>query len=230
MAQPQRATFGRPSSALAPAFRTALWPALIAMTLAAGCVLRIWILASPLGTLESDEAIPGLMARHALDGEFSVFYWLNLYGGSQEALVTAAVFAVTGSSVLALKATEIALYALAAVLLWLVGRRTVGERAAWVGVALFWVSPAYLVWWTTKSRGFYALGLVCALAVLLLVLRLRERDSRVDAVAIGFVLGFGIWNSPQFLLVALPALVWLAWRRPGSDLEVATARARVPGL
>ena len=123
--------------------RAALWPALIGGALVAGCVLRVWILGLPLATLESDEAITGLMARHALDGEFSVLYWLSLYGGTQEALVTALVFAVFGSSVLALKLTALAFYVAAAVLLWYVGRRTVGERAAWLGVALYWISPAF---------------------------------------------------------------------------------------
>jgi 4-amino-4-deoxy-L-arabinose transferase-like glycosyltransferase len=177
-------------------------------------VLRVWILSSPLGALESDEAITGLMARHALDGEFHVLYWLSFYGGTQEALLSAAVFSVFGSSVLTLKLTALALFVAAAPLLWLLGRRTVGERAAWYAVALYGVYPAWFVWWTTKARAYYGVGLICELLVLLLVLRLRERDSRADALALGFVLGFGVWASYQFLLLGAPALVWLAWRRP----------------
>jgi hypothetical protein len=188
----------------------------VALALAVGTGLRIWILSSPLGSLDADEAITGLIARHALDGEFYVLYWLSYYGGTQEALLTAAVFAVFGSSVLALKLTALSLFIAASALAWAVGRRTVGPGAAWLGTALFWVSPAYFVWWTTKARAYYGLGLICELAVLLLVLRLRERDSRADAVMLGFTLGFGAWASLQFLLVALPALAWLAWRRPAA--------------
>ena len=28
------------------------------------------------------------------------------------------------------------------------------------------------------------------------------------------MLGFGVWTSYQFLLLGLPALLWLVWRRP----------------
>jgi hypothetical protein len=116
--------------------------------------------------------------------------------------------------VLALKLTALAVFVASAVLLWFVGRRTVGERAAWVATALYWITPAFFVWWTTKARAYYATGLVCELLVLLLALRLRERDSRRDVLLLGFVLGFGVWASYQFLLVGVPALAWLVWRRP----------------
>ena len=61
------------------------------------------------------------------------------------------------------------MFGLAAVLVWRVGRRTVGEPAARIGAALFWIWPPFLVWWSTKARGFYGSGLVLGLAALLLV-------------------------------------------------------------
>jgi Dolichyl-phosphate-mannose-protein mannosyltransferase len=189
--------------------------ALVAAAVLAGIALRGWVLGSPLGTLDADEAIVGLMARHVIEGEFSVFYWGALYGGSQDALLTAAVFAVVGSSVLALKLVSVAIFAVAAVLVWRVGRRTVGEPAARIGAALFWLWPPFLVWWSTKERGYFGTGLVIGLAALLLALRLRERDSRVDAAALGFAVGLGLWVTVQSWLLAVPAILWLVWRRPG---------------
>lgn len=191
-----------------------VWTAVAGAGLLVGVALRVWIFASPLSALESDEAVVGLMALRALDGDVSVFYWGALYGGSQEALVTAAAFAVAGSSVLLLKLVSLALYAFAAVLVWLVGRRTVGEPAARLGAALFWVWPPFFVWWSTKARAYFGSGLVLGLLALLLALRLRERDSRRDAALLGLVLGLGVWATLQSMLLALPALAWLAWRRP----------------
>ena len=107
---------------------------LVGAAIVTGIAIRIWVLASPLGTLESDEAIVGLMARRALHGEFNVLYWLSYYGGTQEALLTAVVFAVVGSSVLALKLTAMAVFAVDAVLIWRVGIRTVAELAAGSGL------------------------------------------------------------------------------------------------
>lgn len=190
------------------------WTALALAAAAAGVLFRVWILGSPLGVLDADEAIAGLMARHALHGEFSALYWLNNYGGSQETWLAAAVFAVFGSSTLALKLVSVVLVALSAVLTWLVGRRTVGEPAASLGAALFWVAPAYGVWWSTKERALFGLSVVCALVVLLVALRLRKRDSRADAVVLGFALGFGFWANPEVLAIGVPAAAWLAFRRP----------------
>lgn len=192
---------------------TTPWTLLVLAAVAAGLALRAAVLASPLGALESDEAIVGLMARRALDGDVSVFYWGALYGGTQEALLSAAVFAVTGSSVLVLKLVSLSIYALAGVLTWRVGRRTVGEPAARIGAALFWIWPPFLVWWSTKARGYFGSGLVLGLFALLLVLRLHARPTRRDAALLGFVLGLGIWATLQTFLLALPALAWLVWRR-----------------
>lgn len=182
----------------------------IAAAVGAGLALRGWVLATPLGTLDADEAVWGLMARHALDGELAAFYWGQSYGGTQEVLLTAAVFAVAGSSVLALKLVPIALFGAAALLVWRVGIRTVGEPSARIAAALFWVWPAYGVWKSTRAHGFYGAALVLALLVLLLVLRLRERHSARDAAALGLALGLGWWATPQFALVAAPAVAWLA--------------------
>lgn len=189
--------------------------ALVAGAVVAGIALRVGVLASPLGTLDADEAIVGLMARHALEGEFSIFYWGALYGGSQDALLAAAVFAVFGSSVLALKLVSVALFTAATVLVWRVGRRTVGEPAARIGAALFWIWPPFLVWWSTKERGYFCSALVVGLTALLLALRLRERGSPLESAALGFTLGLGLWVSLQSWLLAVPALAWLLWHRPG---------------
>lgn len=181
----------------------------VGLAIAAGLALRVWILASPLGTLDADEAVWGLMARHALDGELSTFYWGQPYGGTQEVFLTAAVFAVAGSSTLALKLVPAALFAVSALLVWRVGRRTVGEPAARVAAALFWIWPSYGVWKSLRAHGFYSSALVLSLLALLLVLRLREAPSRRDATALGLVLGLGWWATPQFALLAAPAMLWL---------------------
>jgi hypothetical protein len=195
--------------------RALAWPLLIGGAVAAGIALRVWVLHA-LGAIESDEAIVGLMAQDVLHGEFHVFYWLNFYSGTQEVLLTALVFALAGPSVLALKLVPIALFAGAAVVTWRVGIRTVGEPAARVGAALMWVWPPFFVFWSTKARSAYGMGLICATLALWMVLRLRERDSRLDAAVLGFAIGCGIWSTQQSLLMVIPALAWLAWRRLGA--------------
>jgi hypothetical protein len=179
-----------------------------------GLVLRLAVWLSPLGQYESDEAVWGLMARHAFDGDLSAFFWGQAYGGTLEVLWTAPLFWLVGSGYVPLRLVPAVLTAVAAVLVWRVGRRTIGEPAATFAAVIFWVFPFYLVWKSIRAHGFYGSGLVLTLLALLLVLRLAERRSLRDAALLGLVLGVGFWQTAQIVAVALPALAWLTWRRP----------------
>jgi 4-amino-4-deoxy-L-arabinose transferase-like glycosyltransferase len=186
---------------------------LVFLGIAAGVLLRIQVLRSNLGSLDSDEAVLGLMALHVLDGETSVFYWLQPYTGFQEPYLLAPVLAVTGAHALVLKVFTILVYAVSGVLVWLVGRYVVGPDAALLGALLYWTWPPFFVWWSTRAY-LYEEFLFWGLAALLLTLRLRVEPTRRDAALLGAVLGLGWWASPQVMLLAFPAVVWLIARRP----------------
>ncbi len=185
---------------------------MIVLGVVAGLVMRVAVWRSALGQYESDEAVWGLMAMHAFDERLSAFFWGQGYGGVLEVLLTGALFQLTGPSWLVLRLVPMLLTAAAAVLVWRVGRRTIGEPAASIAAVVFWVFPAYLVWKSIRAHGFYASGLVLALLVLLLVLRLAERRSRLDAALLGLVLGVAWWQTTQIVAIAIPALAWLSWR------------------
>jgi hypothetical protein len=179
----------------------------------AGIGLRVMAHVSSLGTLDGDEAVWGLMARHVLDGELSAFFWGQGYGGTQEVLATVPLVALFDTSREVIRAVPLVCTAIAAILVWRIGRRTVGEPAARIAAAFFWVWPPYLVWKSDRAHGFYGSGLVFVGLILLLVMRLSERRARVDAALLGLVLGLGWWQTPQVLPVALPALAWLLWKQ-----------------
>jgi hypothetical protein len=184
------------------------------ITLAAvGLVLRVVILRSEVGALDGDEAAWGTMARHVLDGEFSAFFWGQNYGGTQEVVLTAGVFALTGAGTYALRVVPMLLFLTGAVLTWRVGIRTVGEPYARLGAAAFWAWSPYVLWKSTRAHGFYGAGVVLGLVVTLLALRLAERPGRRDAVLLGLAFGLAWWATPQALVLSGPAVVWLGWRR-----------------
>src|SRR5919197_6095068 len=77
-----------------------LGPAPLALfaILLAGAALRAWILAGPLGEVEADEAVIGLMALHINSGEYPALYWGQPYLGSLEAYLVAVAFSLFGPS------------------------------------------------------------------------------------------------------------------------------------
>lgn len=159
------------------------------------------------GALDADEAVWGLMAQHVLHGEVPTFFWGQAYGGSQETLVAAAPFWVFGPSKIALEIVPMLFWAVACVLLWRVGRRTLGEPQARLAAALFWMWPVYVVWKSTRAHGFYGAALVFGLWSLLAALRLREQPTRTDLASLGLALGLGLWATPQIAILGVPAVV-----------------------
>jgi 4-amino-4-deoxy-L-arabinose transferase-like glycosyltransferase len=188
--------------------------AALAVTLAVGVALRVYVYRSKLGTPDSDEAVVGLMARRILDGDFTAFYWGQGYGGSQEALLTAPIFAVFGSSYLALRIVPILLSAVACVVVWRVGLRLFDRTSAVAAAAVLWVWPPFLIYKLTHQWGFYASGVLYAALLLLLTLRAAERTTRARVAVLGFVIGCALWEDVQLLPVVLPLVAWLIWRRP----------------
>jgi 4-amino-4-deoxy-L-arabinose transferase-like glycosyltransferase len=194
--------------------------------------LRVWTLASPIGALDADEAVWGLMSHYVLEGELPVFFWDQTYGGSHEALLSAPVVAIAGMNTLAIRIVPLALFAVASVLVWRVGRRTVGEPAAIAAGVFLAVWPPYLVWKSTRAHGFYGAMLVLTLLVLLFALRVVERPSRRAAALLGLAVGLAWWAGPLSAAVLLPTAAWLVVRlgRDVGRLWPAVPTALVGGL
>ena len=162
----------------------------VAATFVAGVVLRIWVLGSPLGDVDIDEATMGLQAQAFLDGHPAVFFPTQGYGGTAETALVAAAFAVFGEGWLALKRVALVLHLAAAVLTWRAAcRLTSSTLGRLTPPMLLWVGSAYGIWESTKARGFYGVAIVLAAAVLLLVARLHEHPSRIDMAGLGLCLG-----------------------------------------
>jgi len=203
----------RPQARLAALGRSR-WAIPFGLAFVAGVAMRIWAYRSMAGTPNADEAIVGLMVRHALHGELTTFYWEQEYGGSQEALLTVPVFAVLGSSWLALRSVPIILSGVAALLVWRVGRRTIGEPAATVAGLVFWLWPGFNIYILTHQQGFYASNVVYCALLLLLALRAVERPDHLRLGLFGLVLGLAFWQTAQIVPVAVGIVGWMIWKQP----------------
>ena len=193
---------------------TSRWGVAFALTAAAGVVLRVWIYRSTMGLPDSDEAIVGLMTRHIIHGQITTFYWGQAYGGPQEALLAVPGFVLFGSSWLALRIVPIVLSGVGALLVWRVGRRTIGEPAAAVAGALFWIWPPFVLFKLTHQYDFYGSDVVYCGLLLLLALRVVERPDRLRVGLFGLVAGLALWQTLQIVPIAVGVIVWTVRRQP----------------
>ena len=188
------------------------WLLLLVVTGLAGIALRILVYGSTLGNEDSDEAILGLMVRHAEHGELTAFLWGQAYGGSLEVLLTVPVFWLAGSSVLALRCVPVLLDLVTVYLVWRVGRRTIGEPAARTAAALWWVWPAWSVYEHVHQFGFYASGAFFCALILLLALRAKEKPTAVRVGLVGLISGLAVYQTLQIVPIVIAVAVWLGWR------------------
>lgn len=195
----------------------------------AGGLQRWWAAAHPIGTLSSDSAVIGLMALRLLHhGQLTAYMWGQSYGGSLEAVVTAAVFLVGGTGVSQLVAATAFTSALAAFALWRTGRRIVGEPAAAIAALVFWVWPAAFLWRSLKPGGTYMVGLALALCAVGALARVRHGDDGWRRCGLaGIWCGLALWSSPVSVELLVPAALWCipALRRCGWRLLVIVAGA-----
>src|SRR5436189_263651 len=72
------------------------WPVLCCVLIA--LLLRLWLVVRAGGTVNGDEALVGIQAQQILRGERPVYFYGQVYMGSLEAYLIAAIFALFGSS------------------------------------------------------------------------------------------------------------------------------------
>ncbi len=187
----------------------------ILAAVALGLVVRLGVLAGPMGELDADEAVVGLMARHiAFDGELPIFYYGQAYLGSLEAFTAAPLFRVFSSSGVLLKLVPLAYSLGFLVLSALVARRVFGDGPAVLTAFYLALPPAMWALWSTKARGGYAEVLFLGEGLLLLSLWLgSKRRVAWGALAWGLIAGLALWTHLLAVVYILPALGFLALRR-----------------
>jgi hypothetical protein len=181
----------------------------------AASLRALWLL---FPSLDSDQAVIGLMARHVLEGAFPVFYWSEATSGAIEVLVTAALFFVGGASRVTL---NLAPAALSVVFVWAVSRLAgdvFGRGAGWVAVALAACPPVLLVWNSVLARGNYVSNLLLGTLGLLLAHRLAEADPGTPrgqrlALVAGAVGGLAWYTSFQSVHYLAAGAAYVTFRQ-----------------
>ncbi len=188
---------------------------------------RLAVIGSPLGELDADEAVVGLMARHiAFLGDRPVFYYNQQYLGSLEAFTAAPLFLLFGSSSLLLKLVPTAYSLGFLVLTALTARRLFGDGPALIAGAYLALPPVFWAVWSTKARGGYAELVFLGAAVTLATLWFAERSRPWwGGLLLGLLAGLAFWTHLLAVVYLIPCGIYLLARRRArwSPAEVALA-------
>jgi hypothetical protein len=184
--------------------------------LVAGLCLRLLYLATP--SLDSDQAIFGLMAAHMLRGEFPIFQWGYLYMGTIESVVAAPLMLVFGMTRFALNLSPVLFSMLFAIAAYLYAREAGGRSAGLWALALACFPPIYLVWTVIVARGAYsetlALGTLGAYFALRAVNAETARDETRALVGVGLALGLSFWTHLNTVIYGAAIVLFWSIERP----------------
>lgn len=184
--------------------------ALVGIMLAA-FAQRLYVLAVKLPTINSDEAIIGLMARHIQAGARPFFYYGQSYYGPLDAYLDALVFSVWGSSDLTLRVLPLLCSFLFVPAVYGLGRRMYSERVGLISALFAAVCPAFLAVRGLKGDAAYSLVLLLGTLSLLLFQDWLARPSRWKLAGLAVLSLLGTWIFPLMLFYVFAMLATATW-------------------
>lgn len=208
--------------------------------------IRIWLTVRTHGTMDGDEALLGIQAEHILQGERPIYFYGIPYFGSLEAYVAAALFAIFGPLVAALR-VEAAIFGLllTGATWWLADLLAQAARLPFVARKWFTMlaalcaalPPLYDGIVEMRTGGGWIESFVIMLLLLISVHRLTTRwragtSWREQAwrwAVVGFVVGFGMWIYPLVSVAIVAAALWILLDRLAAVLAALKAGSTLPG-
>jgi len=192
----------------------------LAGVLALCAALRVAVLASPLGRLDGDEAVSGIMAQRIVgaagtapsswDERLPLYFAGDGYLGAGEQYLQAPLLALAPTSPMVLRLPMVLLAVATCALVAVLARRVLGRPGAGVmAAALFAVGPFFSLVWSIRSRQT-SLALAAGTAGLVLALGAAGDDprARLRAAAFGACCGVGFWMNWTAAFLLLPAGLW----------------------
>lgn len=201
------------------------------VVLLAGVALRVWVLLSPQGWLNADEAYTGLQAADVTRGHVPIVIGGAAYTGTIDAILLAPFIALFGQHVLIVKLMSPILWVVVAALAAGCARRIVSDRAALFAGAMVWLAPGALMVLSTRGYVAYASGFGLVVAFMWSAFALLALDApRVKESAVtGALAGLAFYTHPMFTAVVAPVAVVIAvkHRRGGREFWLPALSAAV---
>jgi len=193
--------------------------ALAALIGVTGLAVRLWLLGTPAGALNADEAYTGLQALAILDGDLPVVIRGAGYTAVLDSYAFAPFVALFGAHVVPLKLLSGLWWALAAVVAFATVKRLARALswdtawAPWLAAAMVWLAPGALMQISTRAYEAYGLGLLAVATTTWLVVRVLVDgigSTRLVVVA-GAAGGLAFYLHPMFAAVVVPLVAVPCW-------------------
>jgi hypothetical protein len=195
------------------------WARLALSLLALGIAVRA-LLYFPIAAfqVDPDGVLAGLCAFRILDGQHPIFFPGGTRLSAASCYVTAGYFHLFGIGRTGLALTGLTWGILYLVFSLLFLRALLGAKTACLAF-LFAVIPSEQFMTVTYVPWGYGEIMASCAATLWLAALWRREGALWQRLCFGLSVGIGIWFSLQTLMIALPAVVWIAIKRRGAMVE-----------
>jgi hypothetical protein len=192
------------------------WTWLAAALLAIGMLVRI-ALYFPLAMyqIDSDAVIAGLCAFRVAEGQYPLFLPGGVRISAASCYVAAGYFHVFGAGRVGLALTALTWGFLFLLFMLLFLRAVLGPKAACLAFLFAVFPPEQFMTVTYAPWGYGEIMASCA-ATLWLATLWRRSGTLWQRLWFGFSVGLGLWFSMQTLMIAIPAIIWIALKRRGA--------------
>jgi hypothetical protein len=182
-----------------------------------GIALRLYLLFGSQVIIEADEALVGLQAFGILRGERPIFYPGQVYGGSLESYLVAAVFQLLGASPLTLKLIPFLFSSLFIFMTYQLAREIYSPPVGLLSALFVALCPLLLTAFSLKTWGGYSQTPVLGNLALILLQRILSHRAQGKrpwkaTLGLGFLSGLSLWVNPQYSYYLGPVILLLLAR------------------
>ncbi|MDH4135956.1 MAG: glycosyltransferase family 39 protein, partial [Anaerolineae bacterium] len=178
----------------------------LVVPLVAAVLLKAVLIPTNAIPLDSDEAIPMLMAKHILAGERPLFWYGEEYGGSLDSFLIAGAYSLLGVSVTAARIVQSLEYLGAILFTYLLARRTVHNHFAALATAWLMALPTPLLSLFTTTTLVYTIVVLLGSMLLFVGHKLLHESEKSLALwlVFGALAGLAFWTFGILVIYILP--------------------------
>ena len=162
--------------------------------------------------IDSDAVLSGLCAFRVADGQYPIFFPGGYRLSAASCYVAAGYFHAFGANRTGLALTGLTWGALYLIFTLLFLRAILGRKTACLAF-LFAIVPSEQFMTVTYAPWAYGEIMASCAATLWLAALWRAEGAPLRTLGFGLSVGLGIWFSLETLIVALPAIAWIALKR-----------------